>query len=151
MGYRVVVAADSAGYSYKELIRQDLESDRRVDEVIDAGLSEGEEIDYPHIAVKAAHFITAGLADRGIFLCGTGMGVAISANKVKGIRACTAHDSYSVERLVLSNNAQVLCLGARVIGPELARRLASEFLEYTFDPRSHSKPKVDEISSYEEC
>ena len=151
MGYRVVVAADSAGYSYKELIRQDLESDRRVDEVIDAGLSEGEEIDYPHIAVKAARFITAGLADRGIFLCGTGMGVAISANKVKGIRACTAHDSYSVERLVLSNNAQVLCLGARVIGPELARRLASEFLEYTFDPRSHSKPKVDEISFYEEC
>jgi len=56
-----------------------------------------------------------------------------------------------VERLVLSNNAQVLCLGARVIGPELARRLASEFLEYTFDPRSHSKPKVDEISAYEAC
>jgi ribose 5-phosphate isomerase B len=79
------------------------------------------------------------------------MGMAISANKVKGIRACTAHDSYSVERLVLSNNAQVLCLGARVIGPELARRLAGEFLDYTFDPRSHSKPKVDEISSYEAC
>jgi ribose 5-phosphate isomerase B len=151
MGYRVVVAADSAGFSYKELIRQDLKSHRQVDEVIDAGLSVGEDIDYPHVAVKAARIIAAGQADVGIFLCGTGMGMAISANKVKGIRACTAHDSYSVERLVLSNNAQVLCLGARVIGPELARRLAGEFLEYTFDPRSHSKPKVDEISSYEEC
>ena len=151
MGYRVVVAADSAGFSYKELIRQDLKSHRRVDEVIDAGLSEGEDIDYPHVAVKAARIIASGRADFGIFLCGTGMGMAISANKVKGIRACTAHDSYSVERLVLSNNAQVLCLGARVIGPELARRLAGEFLDYTFDPRSHSKPKVDEISSYEEC
>ena len=151
MGCRVVVAADSAGFGYKELIRQDLKSNRRVDEVIDAGLSMGEDIDYPHVAVKAARMIAAGEADFGIFLCGTGMGMAISANKVKGIRACTAHDSYSVERLVLSNNAQVLCLGARVIGPELARRLASEFLEYTFDPRSHSKAKVDEISSYEEC
>ena len=151
MGSRVVVAADSAGFSYKELIRQDLKSHRHVDEVIDAGLSMGEDIDYPHVAVKAARMIVGGEADFGIFLCGTGMGMAISANKVKGIRACTAHDSYSVERLVLSNNAQVLCLGARVIGPELARRLASEFLEYTFDPRSHSKSKVDEISSYEEC
>jgi ribose 5-phosphate isomerase B len=150
MGYRVVVAADSAGFSYKELIRQDLKSSSRVDEVIDAGLSLGEDIDYPHVAVKAAGIIAAGQADFGIFLCGTGMGMAISANKVKGIRACTAHDSYSVERLVLSNNAQVLCLGARVIGPELARRLAREFLEYTFDPHSHSKAKVDEISSYEE-
>jgi ribose 5-phosphate isomerase B len=149
MGYRVVVAADSAGYNYKELIRQDLESDSRVDKVIDAGLSAGEDIDYPHIAVKAARIITSGQADRGIFVCGTGMGMAISANKVKGIRACTAHDSYSVERLVLSNNAQVLCLGARVIGPEQARRLASQFFGYTFDPSSHSKPKVDEISVYE--
>jgi len=151
MGSRVVVAADSAGFSYKELIRQDLKSHRRVDEVIDAGLTVGEDIDYPHVAVKAARIIAAGQADFGIFLCGTGMGMAISANKVRGIRACTAHDSYSVERLVLSNNAQVLCLGARVIGPELARRLASEFLDYTFDPRSHSKPKVDEISAYEAC
>jgi ribose 5-phosphate isomerase B len=151
MGYRVVVAADSAGFSYKELIRQDLKSHRRVDEVIDAGVSVGEDIDYPHVAVKAARIIAAGQADFGILLCGTGMGMAISANKVKGIRACTAHDSYSVERLVLSNNAQVLCLGARVIGPELARRLASEFLEYTFDPHSHSKSKVDEICSYEGC
>lgn len=71
-----------------------------------------------------------------MLICGTGLGVAISANKVKGIRAVTAHDSFSVERSILSNDAQVLCLGARVIGIELARRLAKEWLGYTFDPVS---------------
>ena len=74
----------------------------------------------------------------------------MSANKVKGIRASTAHDSFSVERLVLSNNAQVLCLGERVIGRELARRLAKEFFNYTFDENSASAPKVEALCAYEE-
>jgi ribose 5-phosphate isomerase B len=77
------------------------------------------------------------------------MGVAISANKVPGIRASTAHDSFSVERLVLSNNAQVLCLGQRVIGIEVARKLVSEWLGYVFDESSASAKKVAAISSYE--
>lgn len=124
--------------------------DPRIDEVIDAGVGEGEDIDYPHVAVRAARMIAAGEADRGVFICGTGLGVAMAANKVKGIRAGTAHDSYSVERLVLSNNAQVLCMGERVIGRELARRLAREFFDYTFDPESHSAPKVAAICEYEE-
>lgn len=71
-----------------------------------------------------------------VLICGTGLGVAISANKVNGIRAVTAHDSFSVERAILSNDSQVLCLGARVIGIELARRLVKEWLGYTFDPVS---------------
>ncbi|WP_040157500.1 ribose-5-phosphate isomerase [Nigerium massiliense] len=150
MGLRIVVAADIAGYEYKEAIKKDLEGDDRVDEVIDVGVGNGEDIDYPHVGVKGAQVIAAGDADRGIFICGTGMGVAISANKVRGIRACTAHDSFSVERLVLSNNAQVLCLGQRVIGVELARRLAREFLGYTFDETSHSAPKVAALKAYDE-
>ena len=77
------------------------------------------------------------------------MGVAISANKVPGIRAVTAHDSFSVERSVLSNNAQVLCLGQRVVGVELARRLAKEWLGYRFDPASASAAKVNAITGYE--
>lgn len=77
-------------------------------------------------------------------------GVAISANKVPSIRAVTAHDSFSVERAVLSNDAQVLCMGQRVIGIELARRLAKEWLGYVFDPSSKSAEKVDAISKYEE-
>lgn len=150
MGFRVVVAGDIAGFGYKETIKQDLLEDPRIDEVIDAGVGEGEDIDYPHVAVRAARMIAAGEADRGVFICGTGLGVAMAANKVKGIRAGTAHDSYSVERLVLSNNAQVLCMGERVIGRELARRLAREFFDYTFDPESHSAPKVAAICEYEE-
>ncbi|MCD4549030.1 ribose-5-phosphate isomerase [Schaalia sp. lx-260] len=151
MGYRIVVASDFAGFDYKEAIKKDLESDPRVDEIIDAGvLASDDTKEYPHIAVTAARKIADGEADRGIFVCGTGMGVAMSANKVKGIRASTAHDSFSVERLVLSNNAQILCLGQRVIGLELARRLAREFLGYTFDPSSHSKTNVDILCAYED-
>ena len=150
MGFRVVVAGDSAGVDYKDVIKADLEADPRIDEVIDAGITKGEDVDYPHVAVKAARMIADGKADRGVFICGTGMGVAMSANKVNGIRASTAHDSFSVERLVLSNDAQVLCLGERVIGLELARRLAKEFFNYTFDPESHSAPKVAAICAYEE-
>ncbi|MBO0518373.1 RpiB/LacA/LacB family sugar-phosphate isomerase, partial [Streptomyces beijiangensis] len=86
---------------------------------------------YPHVAVDAARLVADGSFDRALLVCGTGLGVAISANKVPGIRAVTAHDSFSVERAVLSNDAQVLCLGQRVIGLELARRLVREWLTYT--------------------
>lgn len=149
MGFRIVMAADSAGVEYKDMLKADLEADPRVDEVIDVGVMVGEDIDYPHVAVKGARVIADGDADRGLFVCGTGMGVAIAANKVPGIRASVAHDSFSVERLVLSNNAQVLTFGQRVIGKELARRLAKEWLGYTFDPESHSAPKVAAIDSYD--
>lgn len=149
MGLRIVVAADSAGVDYKEILKKDLEADERVDEVIDAGLAKGEDVDYPHVGVKASKMIADGKADRGLFVCGTGMGMAMSANKVRGIRACTAHDSFSVERLILSNNAQVLCLGQRVIGIELARRLAKEWLGYTFDEKSASAPKVAALEAYD--
>lgn len=150
MGFKIVVAADPAGVDYKEAIKADLEQDPRVDEVIDAGITPGENTVYPHIGFAAAKKIAAGEADRGIFVCGTGMGMAMSANKVPGVRACTAHDSFSVERLIMSNDAQVLCLGQRVIGLELARRLAKEFLGYEFDPSSHSKDNVDLICRYEQ-
>ena len=149
MGLRIVVAADSAGIEYKEVLKKDLEADPRVDEVIDAGLAPGEEVDYPHVAVKAARLIANGRADRGLFVCGTGMGVAMAANKVPGIRASVAHDSFSVERLIKSNNAQVLTFGERVIGLELARRLAKEWLGHTFDETSASAPKVAALDAYD--
>lgn len=149
MRFRVAIGADIAGVDYKEAIKADLKADERIDEVIDLGVAPGEDVDYPHVGVKVAKEVAEGRADRAILVCGTGMGMAISANKVPGIRACTAHDSFSVERLVLSNDAQVLCLGQRVIGLHLARRLAKEFFDYTFDSSSASAPKVDAISAYE--
>ncbi len=146
---RIVVGGDDAGLRYKAAIAADLEADDRVEEVIDVGVDQDEDTHYPHVAVAAARLISAGKADRALLVCGTGLGVAISANKVPGIRAVTAHDSYSVERAVLSNNAQVLCFGERVVGLELARRLAREWLGYRFDPTSASAEKVDAISAYE--
>ena len=147
--YRIAMAADSAGFDYKEALKKDFEADPRVSEVIDVGVSSDEDTDYPHVAVAAARLVAEGKADRALLVCGTGMGVAMSANKVPGIRASVAHDSFSVERLVLSNNAQVLTFGQRVIGLELARRLASEWLDYEFDETSPSAPKVAAIESYE--
>jgi ribose 5-phosphate isomerase B len=151
----------SAGASYKNQIKQDLEKDERVASVIDVGVPDDQDDKaYPHVAVDAARKVAAGEADRALlmqallvaaacpfhsltdvvpdsvrstflaFACFlmTTVGVAIAANKVAGIRAVTAHDSYSVERSVMSNNAQVLCMGQRVVGLELARRLAKEWL-----------------------
>ena len=146
---RIVIGGDDAGFDYKEILRRDLEADDRVESVVDVGVSESENTAYPHVAVDAARKVAAGDADRALLICGTGLGVAISANKVAGIRAVTAHDSYSVERSVLSNNAQVLCMGQRVVGIELARRLAKEWLGYVFDPASASAGKVDAITGYE--
>jgi ribose 5-phosphate isomerase B len=149
-GMRLVVGADSAGYEYKEQIKQDLMSDPRVASVVDVGVDADGDTNYPSVAISAATMIAQGEADRSILICGTGLGVAIAANKVKGIRAVTAHDSFSVERSILSNDCQVLCMGQRVIGRELARRLAREWIGYSFDPTSSSAPKVEEICRYEE-
>ena len=149
-GLRVVVGSDDAGYEYKEALKGDLRTDDRVAEVIDVGVGTDENTAYPHIAVAAARLVAEGKADRALLVCGTGLGVAISANKVPGIRAVTAHDSFSVERSVLSNNAQVLCFGQRVIGLELARRLAREWLTYRFDETSASAEKVAAIDEYEQ-
>ncbi|MCA0438622.1 MAG: ribose-5-phosphate isomerase [Austwickia sp.] len=147
--WRLVVGCDDAGVDYKEAIKTDLEADPRVGSVVDVGVGRDEHTAYPHVAVEAARMVADGRADRAILICGTGLGVAISANKVPGIRAVTAHDSFSVERSVLSNDAQVLCMGQRVIGIELARRLASEWLGYEFDDASASAEKVAAIASYE--
>ncbi|WP_299035553.1 ribose-5-phosphate isomerase [uncultured Pseudokineococcus sp.] len=148
-GWTIVVGADDAGVQYKDAIKADLEADDRVAEVIDVGVNGDESTAYPHVAVEAARRVADGRADRALLVCGTGLGVAISANKVPGVRAVTAHDSFSVERAVLSNDAQVLCFGQRVVGLELARRLAKDWLGYRFDTSSASAAKVDAISGYE--
>ncbi|MGW8379284.1 ribose-5-phosphate isomerase [Streptomyces sp. ODS28] len=147
--FRIVVGSDDAGLDYKEALKQDLKGDARVAEVTDVGVGSDEHTAYPHVAVEAARRVAEGEADRALLVCGTGLGVAISANKVPGIRAVTAHDSYSVQRSVLSNNAQVLCFGQRVIGLELARTLLSEWLDHNFDETSSSAEKVAAIDSYD--
>lgn len=146
---RIVMGSDDAGFQYKEALLRDFEADPRVASVVDVGVAADGHTAYPHVAVEAARMVADGRADRALLVCGTGLGVAIAANKVPGVRAVTAHDGFSVERAVLSNDAQVLCFGQRVVGLELARRLASEWLNYRFDPTSASAEKVEAINSYD--
>jgi len=148
--FKLVIASDQAGFEYKDQVKKDLSNYHLVESIVDLGVdSNGNSTPYPSVAIKAAELVASGEADRAILFCGTGLGVAISANKVEGIRAVTAHDSFSVERSILSNNCQILCMGQRVIGLELARRLAKEWLTYNFDEKSSSAAKVDEITNYE--
>ncbi|EXJ90602.1 ribose 5-phosphate isomerase B [Capronia coronata CBS 617.96] len=148
---RIVVGSDNAGHAYKTALKETLKKHRGVTHVLDVGVVDADDgTAYPHLAVDACKKIKSGEADRALLICGTGLGVAISANKVEGIRAVTAHDPYSVERSVLSNNAQVLCFGQRVIGLELAKKLVDEWVELRFDEQSSSAEKVAHITKYEE-
>jgi ribose 5-phosphate isomerase B len=146
---RIVVGSDDAGLEYKEALKADLEANELVASVTDVGVDAESHTPYPSVAIAAAELVATGEADRALLVCGTGLGVAIAANKVPGVRAVTAHDSFSVERSILSNNAQILCFGQRVVGLELARRLAKEWLTYRFDENSASAAKVQILKDYE--
>ncbi|MGC9159556.1 MAG: ribose-5-phosphate isomerase [Terracidiphilus sp.] len=147
--YHIVIGCDDAAIRFREALKADLVQNPSVYKVTDVGVCCDDHTAYPHVAVRAARMVASGEADRALLICGTGLGMAISANKVPGIRAVTAHDIYSVQRSVLSNNAQVLCMGERVIGLELARLLVAEWLKHQFDPTSKSASKVAAICSYE--
>jgi ribose 5-phosphate isomerase B len=156
VGIRLILGADEAGVDYKNRILADLRGDPRISEIIDIGVNRSDAPEeftrpYPYVGIAAGEMIKDGRADRAILFCGTGIGVAIAANKVDGIRAATAHDSFSVERSVLSNDCQVLTMGQRVVGVELARRLAREWIGYTFDPSSASADKVKVLTDFEGC
>jgi len=145
------VGSDFAGFELKELLKKYLQQDPRVSEVIEMGVNSlDDKTDYPNIGFALATKIANGEADRGLLVCGTGIGMAISANKVPGIRATTVHDPYSLERAVLSNNCQVITMGARVIASELALNLIKPWLDYKFDEQSSSAPKVKRINELEE-
>ncbi|KQP56061.1 ribose-5-phosphate isomerase [Agreia sp. Leaf283] len=146
---RIVIGCDDAGFDYKEILKKDLEASDLVESVTDIGVDADGHTAYPKIGVAAGELVASGEADRALLFCGTGIGVAMAAGKVAGIRASVAHDSFSVERLILSNNAQVLTMGQRVIGIELARRLVREWLTYRFDESSASAEKVAVLSEYE--
>jgi ribose 5-phosphate isomerase B len=156
VGIRLILGSDEAGVDYKNQILEDLRNDPRVSEIIDIGVNRTDTPEqfarpYPYVGIAAGEMIRDGHADRAILFCGTGIGVAIAANKIDGIRAATAHDSFSVERSVLSNDCQVLTMGQRVVGVELARRLAREWIGYTFDPSSASADKVKVLTDFEGC
>lgn len=147
---RIVVAADNAGIDLKNVLLEYLRADQRIESVEDLGVHDADDQSpYPDLGFAGAERVASGEVDRALLICGTGIGMAISANKVPTIRAAVGHDSYSVERSIKSNDCQVLALGARVVGFELAKRLVSEWIGYCFDPASPSARKLARISQRE--
>jgi RpiB/LacA/LacB family sugar-phosphate isomerase len=140
---KIAVAGDSAGVSLAKILVAYLQ-DRAGVEVIDLSASPTGETGeyYANIAERVAQAILAGQYDRGILICGTGIGVAMSANKVPGIRAAQTHDTFSAERAAKSNNAHIITFGARVIGPELAKTVLNAWLVSEFDPQGPSAGNV---------
>ena len=146
----IAVGADSLGRGLLDVLVADLRADARVPEVLDLGVpSTDDPTAYPHVGIAVAEAVARGDAQRALLVCGTGIGMAISANKVPGIRAAVAHDPYSLERSVLSNDCQVLCMGANVVAPALARSLIARWLDFRFDTASASAAKVAIISRFE--
>ena len=144
----IAIGADDAAIELKNLIKLHLEEKQY--EVVDySNDARNDRPMYPDVAFALATAIQQGKYERGILLCGTGIGVAIVANKVPGVRAAQCHDTFSAERARKSNNAQVMTMGARVVGPELAKSIVNAWLASEFEAGG-SSAKVDKIEYYEQ-
>lgn len=143
---RIVIGAPGNGAALKNELKAQLEADPRVSDVVDLST---DDITYPQVSFRAAEAIRDGQADRGILVCGTGVGTAIAASKVDGVRAATAHDLVTVRGAVENYDAQILCMGQNVIAPAAAKALVDVWLDLTHDPESWYGEKLAEITEYE--
>ena len=144
----IAVASDHAGFPLKERV---IEIARSLGhESIDLGTCSTEPVDYPDFAEAIAHAIRNGNVERGILLCGSGVGASVAANKFRGIRAGTCHDTFSAHQSVEDDNANVLCLGARVIGPELAIEIVRAYLGAHFSGAERHVRRLAKIAVFEE-
>lgn len=144
---KIAIGCDEAAYNLKVELIEHLEE--KGIEYVDFGANKGESVLYPDVAQKVAVEVASGKFERGILVCGTGIGMAITANKVPGIRAAVCHDPFSTERSRKSNDAQIMCMGERVIGIELAKYLVDIWLECEF-VEGGSTPKVQRITEIAE-
>lgn len=145
---KIAIGCDNAGTPLLEVIREVLA--QRGIEVEDYGVSATDPSLYPDVALTVSERVASGACDRGILVCGTGIGMSITANKVPGVRAALVHDTYSAERAQLSNDAQVITMGARVIGSELARKIVDTWLNVQYEPTSRSEDKVKRMNEIDE-
>jgi ribose 5-phosphate isomerase B len=142
----IALGSDDAGFRLKEELKRYLESEGRA--VKDYGCDSADPVDYPDVALLVARAVARGDHDRAILVCGTGIGMAIAANKVPGVYATVAHDAYSAAKARTSNNTQVLTLGARVVAPELAATLVRIWLDAEFAGGASAR-KVGKIGQAE--
>lgn len=144
---RIALGCDEAASELKIIVKDAIEAAGH--EVSDFGTHDAQPVLYPDIAAEVANSIMRHENERGILLCGTGIGMAIAANKVKGIRAAQCHDTYSAERAQKSNDAQIMTIGARVVGPELAKSIVLAYLGSSFQGGSSAR-KVARITAIEQ-
>jgi ribose 5-phosphate isomerase B len=144
---RIALGCDEAGLPLLDVLRGYLQ-EKNIP-VKDFGVHSTDPVDYPDIALVASESVASGECDRAILVCGTGIGMSITANKIPGVRAALCHDTYSAERARKSNDAQVITMGARVIGTELAKKIIEVWLESDFDG-GRSAAKVAKMNAVDE-
>ena len=144
---KIAIGCDHGGLEHKNAIAKHLEE--RGFEVKDFGIYEQVSVDYPDIALKVCESVVSGESERAILVCGTGIGMSIAANKVKGIRAAACSEHFSAKYTRLHNNSNVLCLGGRVIGVGTALELADLFVDTEFEGDRHQR-RIDKITAIEE-
>jgi len=144
---RIVVGADHAGFEMKQVLADYLR--QRGHEVIDKGTDSREPVDYPDVAEAVSGVLLVGQAERGVLICGSGVGASVSANKIPGIRAGLCHDTYSARQGVEHDDMNILVLGARVIGVEIARALVDHFLAAQFNGEERHRRRVEKIKALE--
>ncbi|MBO8126100.1 MAG: ribose 5-phosphate isomerase B [Firmicutes bacterium] len=144
---KVAIGSDHGGYTIKELLKRELSKEGI--EFTDFGTFSTESCDYPDYAFKVAEAVARGEFERGILICGTGIGMSIAANKVKGVRAALCHDVFSAEATRLHNDSNVLTMGERVVGPGLALKIARTWLNTEFSGEERHRRRIDKITDYE--
>jgi ribose 5-phosphate isomerase B len=140
---RIVIGSDHAGWTLKKTVVEHVRSLGH--EVFDVGSFDEKPVDFPDIARELTRKITSGEAERGIMVCGTGVGASIAANKVKGIRAAVCHDVHSAHQSVEHDDVNVMCIGAQIIGPWLAQDLVSSYLAATFSTDEDCRRRVEKL------
>ena len=143
---KIVIGCDHGGFEHKNAIAEHLRSNGH--DVVDCGIYENKSVDYPDIAVKVCEQITNGNCERGILVCGTGIGMSLAANKVKGIRAACCSEHFSAKYTRLHNDSNILCLGGRVVGIGTAIELVDLFINTEFEGGRH-QTRVDKIMAIE--
>jgi ribose 5-phosphate isomerase B len=146
---KIALACDHGGFPLKKIVKESILADGYT--LIDLGTDSTESVDYPDFAEKLGLAITRGEADRGILICGSGVGACIAVNKIRGVYAGICHDTYSAHQGVEHDNMNVLCLGARVIGTELAKELVKAFLSARFSNEERHVRRVNKIYKIEKA
>jgi ribose 5-phosphate isomerase B len=140
---RLVIGSDHAGWSLKKAVIEHVRTLGH--EVVDVGSFDENPVDFPDIAREVARKVTSGEAERGIMVCGTGVGASIAANKMKGIRAAVCHDIHSAHQSVEHDDVNIMCIGAQIVGPWLAQDLISSYLSANFSTNEDFRRRVDKL------